>query len=282
MHVMRNCIDHGIEAPEVRRAAGKPEAGTIVDPRRAARQPRRHRDRGRRRGIDEQKLVRKAIERGLVDAHEARELSRREMHNLMFLPGVSTKDVADEMSGRGVGMDVVKTNIARLSGIIDVESEPGLGTRLTITLPITLAIIQALIIRAAGRTFAVPLNSVLESLRVTPERGAHHRAARGDDAARADAAAGAPREAVPARARRSRAACRTSSSWWWSGWRSIGLASSSTSCIGQEDIVIKSLGRALDDVPGIAGATELGGKKTVLVLDVAQIVEEAVGAVAAA
>ena len=85
---------------------------------------------------------------------------------------MSTKDVADEMSGRGVGMDVVKTNIARLSGIIDVESEPGQGTRLTITLPITLAIIQALIIRAAGRTFAVPLNSVLESLRVTQERGA--------------------------------------------------------------------------------------------------------------
>src|SRR5262249_28041492 len=98
----------------------------------------------------------------------APDLPRREVLNLMFLPGVTTKAVADELSGRGVGMDVVKTNISRLSGIIDVESDPGHGTRITITLPITLAIIQALVIRAAARTYAVPLNTVLESLLMTP------------------------------------------------------------------------------------------------------------------
>ena len=202
----------------------------------------------------------------------------------MFLPGLSTKDVADEMSGRGVGMDVVKTNIARLSGIIDVESEPGLGTRLTLTLPITLAIIQALIIRAAGRTFAVPLNSVLESLRVTQAdvrtierrevmslRGQTLPLARLERLFRLERA---PRsengradvEGVPFK----------------QFVVVVGLAQHRIGLLvdelhGQEDIVIKSLGRALSEVPGIAGATELGGKKTVLVLDVAQIVEEAVG-----
>ena len=277
MHVMRNCIDHGIERPETRRAAGKPEAGTI---------PIRAEQRGNHvviqieddgQGLDEDKLVKKAVERGLVGAHEARELSRRDVQNLIFLPGLSTKDVADQMSGRGVGMDVVKTNIARLSGIIDVESEPGMGTRLTLTLPITLAIIQALIIRAAGRTFAVPLNSVLESLRVTQNdvrtierrevmslRGQTLPLARLEKLFRLERSdlGGVPfKQFVVV----------------------VGLAQHRIGLLvdelhGQEDIVIKSLGRALADVPGIAGATELGGKKTVLVLDVAQIVEEAVGA----
>ncbi|HEY2747921.1 MAG TPA: chemotaxis protein CheA [Polyangia bacterium] len=277
MHVMRNCIDHGIERPEVRRAAGKPEAGTISI---RAEQRGNHvviqiEDDGQ--GLDEAKLLRKAVERGLVGDHEAREMSRRDVQNLMFLPGVSTKDVADEMSGRGVGMDVVKTNIARLSGIIDVESEPGLGTRLTLTLPITLAIIQALIIRAAGRTFAVPLNSVLESLRVTQHevrtierrevmslRGQTLPLARLEKLFRLERSdlEGVPHKQFVV---------------------VVGLAQHRIGLLvdelhGQEDIVIKSLGRALAGVPGIAGATELGGKKTVLVLDVAQIVEEAVGA----
>jgi two-component system chemotaxis sensor kinase CheA len=275
MHVMRNCIDHGIERPELRRASGKPDVGTISI---RAEQRGNHvvievEDDGA--GLDEHKLLQKAIERGAVDAEQARELSRRDVHNLMFLPGVSTKDEADELSGRGVGMDVVKTNIARLSGIIDVESEPGQGTRLTITLPITLAIIQALVIRVAGRTFAVPLNSVLESLRVSQAdvrtierrevmslRGQTLPLARLERLFRLERDAGAPlprRQFVVV----------------------VGLAQHRLGLlvdelVGQQDIVIKSLGRALASVPGIAGATELGGKKTVLVLDVAQIVEEAV------
>jgi two-component system chemotaxis sensor kinase CheA len=276
MHVMRNCIDHGIEKPEVRKAAGKPESGTISI---RAEQRGNHvvieiEDDGQ--GVDEAKLIEKAVERGILGANEARDLSRRDAQNLMFLPGLSTKDVADEVSGRGVGMDVVKTNIARLSGIIDVESEPGHGTRLTLTLPITLAIIQALIIRAAGRTFAVPLNSVLESLRVTQAevktierrevmslRGQTLPLARLEKLFRLERGdlEGVPNKQFVV---------------------VVGLAQHRIGLLvdelhGQEDIVIKSLGRALADVPGIAGATELGGKKTVLVLDVAQIVEEAVG-----
>lgn len=275
MHIIRNCIDHGIEKPAERKAAGKPDAGTISI---RAEQRGNHvivqiEDDGA--GLDEQKLVRKAVDRGVVGANEARELSRRDVHNLIFLPGLSTKDAADELSGRGVGMDVVKTNIARLSGIIDVESEAGMGTRMTLTLPITLAIIQALVIRAAGRTFAVPLNSVLESLRITQAdvktierrevmslRGQTLPLARLERLFRLDRddLEGVPNKQFVV---------------------VVGLAQHRIGLLvdellGQEDIVIKSLGRALADVPGVAGATELGGKKTVLVLDVAQIVEEAV------
>ena len=275
MHVIRNAIAHGIERTDARQRAGKSEAGLIAI---SAEQRGNHvvieiEDDGA--GIDRQGLVKSAIDRGALDPDIARELPERDVFNLLFLPGVSTKQTADEMSGRGVGMDVVKTNIARLSGIIDVASEPGVGTRFTITLPITLAIIQALIVRAAGRVYAIPLNSVLESLRVTANevmtierrevmglRGQTLPLARLERLfdLRRDASSPMPaRQFVVV----------------------VGLAQHRIGLLvdelqGQQDIVIKSLGRALAKVRGIAGATELGSRRTVLVLDVASIVEDAV------
>jgi two-component system chemotaxis sensor kinase CheA len=172
-------------------------------------------------------------------------------------------------------MDVVKTNIARLSGIIDVASEPGQGTRLTITLPITLAIIQALVIKAAGRTFAIPLNSVLESLLITHNdvstiERREVMTLRGQTLplARLERIFELDREGVNPKPHRQFVVV-------------VGLAQHRIGLlvdelVGQQDIVIKPLGKVLDGAPGIAGATELGGKKTVLVLDVAAIVEEAV------
>jgi two-component system chemotaxis sensor kinase CheA len=276
MHVIRNAIDHGIERREKRVAAGKSEAGTI---RISAEQRGNHvvievEDDGA--GLDRKRIIDKAVSIGAIERGTAAELTDRDVWNLIFLPGVSTKEVADQLSGRGVGMDVVKTNIARLSGIIDVESEPEQGTRLTITLPITLAIIKALIVRSAGRTFAIPLNSVLESLIVTPNEvstieGREVMSLRGQtlplsrldklfELSRGPDALPPPRQFVVV----------------------VGLAQHRIGlCVaalrGQHDIVIKSLGRALEGAPGIAGATELGGQRTVLVLDVAQLVEEAVG-----
>jgi two-component system chemotaxis sensor kinase CheA len=276
MHVIRNCIDHGIEPPEVRQRLGKPKSGTIAI---VAGQRGKHvvidiEDDGA--GLDEQRLVDKAIQRGSLDAGQARELSRREVFNLIFLPGVSTKEVADQVSGRGVGMDVVKTNIARLSGMIEVDSTRGRGTKMTITLPITLAIIQALVIRAAGRTYAMSLNSVLESLRVdagelfTIER----------------------REALSLRGQ-TLPLVRLERLFELERGRDapppgrqfvvvIGLAQHRVGLlvdelVGQEDIVVKPLGRALGAIPGIAGATSLGGDQVVLVLDVPALVEEALG-----
>src|SRR5690606_9970005 len=115
-------------------------------------------------GIDEEQVRRTAIERGLVSSSAARELSRREILNFIFVPGFTTTRKVSALSGRGVGMDVVKTNIARLSGLIDVRSTQGEGTTLSITLPVTLAIVRALVVEVRGRTYAVPLNSVLEIL----------------------------------------------------------------------------------------------------------------------
>jgi two-component system chemotaxis sensor kinase CheA len=274
MHVIRNCIDHGIEPAAARRAAGKPEVGTISI---TAEQRGNHvaitiEDDGQ--GLDQQKLVRRAVERGFLDPDAAPALTPMEIFNLIFLPGLSTKDVPDEISGRGVGMDVVKTNIARLSGIIDVDSTVAIGTRLTITLPITLAIIQALVIRVAGRTFAVPLNSVLEALMVTI-----------GDVRRIER-----REMVTLRGqtlplmrldRTFRLSRRGSQPERYFvvvvGMAQHRLGIMVDELLGQQDIVIKSIGRALEGIPGIAGATELGGQQTVLVLDVGALVEEALG-----
>jgi two-component system chemotaxis sensor kinase CheA len=272
MHVIRNAIDHGIEPVEERRRRGKPEVGTIWV---SAQQKGNHviievRDDGA--GFDEQRILDTALRRGLVDRLSSGELSRRELLNLVFLPGFSTRESATELSGRGVGMDVVKTNIARLSGLIDLASTRGAGTVITITLPITLAILHALIIRTAGRTYALPLNSVLESLTLEARdvrtiEGREVLTVRGQTLflARIDRVLGLGREGPPPE----RAFVVV-----------VGVAQHRLGfvvdeLVGQQDVVIKSLGRALADVPGIAGATELGGQQVVLVLDVAALVEEA-------
>ncbi len=282
MHVIRNSIDHGIEMPERRSAAGKPAAGTIAV---SAYQKGNHvvidvADDGQ--GLDQERLIKAAVARGAVSEQAAAELDRREVFNLIFLPGVSTKEKVDEISGRGVGMDVVKTNISKLSGIIDVTSERGHGTRLSITLPITLAIIQALIVRVSGYTYALPLNSVLESIIIEPAevrtieqkdvitlRGQTLPLVRLSDVFRLDQAS-ARRGVVD----------KVFVVVVGMAQHRIGLIVDDL--IGQQDIVIKPLGRALRDVAGIAGATELGGQQTVLVLDVAALVEEALAAEVAA
>jgi len=274
MHLIRNAIDHGIELPSVRAAAGKPEVGTIkVD---AFQQGNRvivtvSDDGG---GIDEDRVGQVAISRGLVSEDDVEDMTVSELRNLLFLPGMSTREQATELSGRGVGLDVVKTNIARLSGIIDVSSERGKGSQFSITLPITLAIIQALVVRASTEEYAVPLNSVLESLvidrsEVQTVEGQEIYTLRSHTLplVRLDTLFELlPPEQVPSAERIYVVV--------------IGLAQHRLGLVvdelvGEKDIVIKSLGRSLARVRGIAGATELGHQKAVLVLDVPAIVEEA-------
>ncbi|MET0592413.1 MAG: chemotaxis protein CheA, partial [Polyangiaceae bacterium] len=168
MHMIRNAIDHAIEARIERERVGKPAVGTIAL---NAFQKASHvvievEDDGK--GIDETKLVSAAVKRGLIGQEEVTELVHREVLNLVFIPGLSTKSDVGELSGRGVGMDVVKTNIGKLGGIIDIYSERGIGTKFTVTLPITLAIISALLVQVEGRTFAVPLASVQEAIWLDP------------------------------------------------------------------------------------------------------------------
>ncbi len=273
MHLIRNAIDHAIETPEVRERKGKPRAGRITL---AALQRGHHvqltvADDGS--GIDEERIREVAVSRGLATAESVKGLSRREVMNLIFVPGFSTARQVTSLSGRGVGMDVVKNNIAALSGIIDLQSERGAGTRFEITLPVTLAIIRALVVKASGRTYAVPLNSVLEILEV---RAAEIRSV-------------SAREAITLRG--ATLPLIRLSRFFAAGdqpppeplfvvvtglaQERLGLAVDEL--MGQQDIVVKPLGSLLAGVRGIAGATDLGQRTTVLVLDVGAIIEDVVG-----
>jgi two-component system chemotaxis sensor kinase CheA len=274
MHLIRNAIDHGIEDQQTRLSRGKPAAGTVAI---SAEQRGNHvvievEDDGN--GIDTQALVNRAVSRGQISEDQARDMTRHEMYELMFLPGVSTRAVADENSGRGVGMDVVKTNIARMAGIIEIDSEPGHGTRLTITLPITLAIIQALVIRAAGRTYAIPLNSVMESLmldynqiRTIERREVITLREQTLPLVRLDEIFALQRPLDQPEPKKGYVVVVALAN------NRLGLLVDDL--VGQQDIVIKSLGKTLQGIPGIAGATELGGQQTALVLDVRAVAEEA-------
>jgi len=276
MHMIRNCIDHGIETEAERTSLGKGAAGHID--LRAFQKGNRVvievEDDGR--GMDWRAIRDKAVLRGFVGEVESREMTRQEVIDLIFVPGFSTRDTATEVSGRGVGMDVVKTNIARLSGLIDVDTVPGQGSKFAITLPVTLAIIQALVIETAQQTFCIPLNSVLESIMVSD--------------AEIETVEG--HEVVSLRGKTlpilhlSRIFGLPTNYRYMDPGRIyvviVGLAQHRVGIVvdellGQQDVVIKPLGRALRGVPGIAGATELGGGRTVLLLDVSVLVEEALG-----
>lgn len=170
VHLVRNAVDHGVETVEARIAAGKPEKSLVEL---SARQEGDHilitiADDGR--GMRPEVIRNKAIEKGLITNEMANTLDENQCLELIFLPGFSTKDEISSVSGRGVGMDVVKTNIQKLNGVVNIQSEPGKGTVLTISLPLTLAILPVLILRLGDQSFAVPLSMVREILSVTPEQ----------------------------------------------------------------------------------------------------------------
>lgn len=272
MHILRNAIDHGIESPEQRVQAGKPPTG-VIDVR--AYQKGNHvvievGDDGK--GIDLDEIRSVALERGLLQADHIEDISRRDLMNMIFLPGFSTSKTVSELSGRGVGLDVVKTNIANLSGMIDLESTAGAGTRMVITLPITLAIIRALIIKVSEHLYAIPLNSVLEIFNVEAKR-----------------VRTIERHEVIELRGNTLPLLRLSDLFELKGSDQeqreglyvvvVGLAQNRLGIVvddlvGQQDIVIKSLGKMLSGVPGIAGATNLASQQTILVLDVGALIEE--------
>jgi two-component system, chemotaxis family, sensor kinase CheA len=165
-HAVRNAVDHGIESPEARRAAGKPAVGRLL--------LRAYHEGGQVNievtddggGLAVDKIRARAVERGLITAERAARMSDREVAHLIFLPGFSTADQVTNVSGRGVGMDVVKTNIEKIGGTVDISSRPGLGSTLKIKIPLTLAIIPALIVTSGGERFAIPQVNLLELVRL--------------------------------------------------------------------------------------------------------------------
>lgn len=271
MHIIRNAIDHGVESPKVRELAGKPPVGTLAL---NAYQKGNHvlievEDDGA--GMNEQLLAETAVRRGMLTKEAAAELSKEEALGLIFKPAFSTRSTITETSGRGVGMDVVKTNISRLGGIIDVQSELGTGTKLTITLPVTLAIINALLVGVGGRPYAISIASVQEAIILDPSKirvvdGREVLTLRGATLplCRLADLFGLAHLGAPGR----KQFVVVSSL----GGRRLGLIVDGL--LGQQDIVIKALGESLQHVKGFAGATDLGDQRVALVLDAPGLLEE--------
>jgi two-component system, chemotaxis family, sensor kinase CheA len=269
MHLLRNALDHGTERPELRTKQGKQARATIGL---VAKQQGNHviievRDDGS--GIDEARVREVAVDRGLVTRDQTEEMERRELLNLVFQPGFSTRRDVSELSGRGVGLDVVKTNLQRLSGMIDIDSRRGEGTTFTLTLPLTLAIIRALMVKVSGRTYAIPLNAVLEIVSVKEEtlRTIEKREVievRG--------------QTLPfirlARVFNLEEEKRTVHSVVLVGLAQQRMGLAVDELLGQQDIVTKPLSGRLRGIPGVSGATELGDRRAVLVLDIGALMEE--------
>ncbi|KUO70121.1 MAG: chemotaxis protein CheA [Desulfosporosinus sp. BRH_c37] len=269
MHLIRNSVDHGIESPEERRAAGKPELGTIkLD----AYHEGNHiaiviSDDGA--GLDLEKIRSIAVSKGLVGERE--ELSERDISNLIFLPGFSTADKVTDISGRGVGMDVVKKALNNLGGMVDITTRKGQGTTFTIRLPLTLAIIQALLVEVGGEIYAVPLSSVLETLLVNRTEiktvgGLPMVQLRGNTL-----------PLISLQEKFDLPTPETASEEVFVvvvgfGEKALGLIVDELR--GQQEVVIKSLGDFLNNLPGIAGATILGDGKVTLILDIGSLIQD--------
>ncbi len=272
VHIIRNSCDHGLETPEERRLNNKDPKGTIIL---AAEHEGNNiiitvEDDGR--GIDPEKIIAKAISKGIITQEKANELSKTEVYNLLFAPGFSTAEKVTNVSGRGVGMDVVKTNVAKLRGIINVESEVGKGTKIIIKLPLTLAIIQGLLVEIGGETIVVPLNSVIEVVRLSKEdiymvnqteciklRDHVHPLIDIDEALYGSKGNGHEKDhhfivIVGIAEKR------------------FGLKVDRL--IGQNEVVIKSLGNYLGNIDGIAGSTIMGDGKVVMIADIAELVHK--------
>jgi two-component system chemotaxis sensor kinase CheA len=266
VHLVRNSVDHGIEMPDDREQKGKKRSGTIVL---SAAQEGDHilltiEDDGA--GMDANVLRRKAIEKGVLDEDSAARLDDREAYNLIFSPGFSTKAEISDISGRGVGMDVVKTRISQLNGTIDIESELGKGTRISIKLPLTLAILPTLMVKVGVRTFALPLSSVNEIFSL--------------DTYNTNTVDGQLVIMV-----RNKAMPLYYLYKWLAGGKTqkdtdetdqvvvanvgnqrVGFVVSQV--VGQEEVVIKPLGALLHGLPGFAGATITGDGRIALILDI--------------
>jgi two-component system chemotaxis sensor kinase CheA len=273
MHIVRNAFDHALESAEERAAAGKPEQGHV---RLEASQRGNDvvitvTDDGR--GIDTARVRARAIERGLISADA--QLTQRELVDLVFAPGLSTRSEVTETSGRGVGMDVVRANVSALGGIASIDSTLGKGTVVALTLPITLAIIQTLVVGVGGERYAIPLNSVREVL--TPEPEALQRSGSRELLALRG-------EALPVLRLRDEFSVTTDGAAPDKPFAVIlGLGDARLALLvdrleGQRDSVIKPIQGPVRSVRGVAGATELGDQAAVLVLDVAALVSGAVGA----
>ncbi len=269
VHLIRNAIDHGIESKEERISLGKPPVGTV---KLSARHEGNNvvievEDDGR--GMNKEKIIKKAIEKGLITEEKALTLPDEKVFEFIFLPGFSTKEQVSELSGRGVGMDVVKNTIDSLNGTVSIESKHGIGTKVTIKLPLTLAIIQALLVKVNNYVYAIPISIIDSTLIISFEdikfvQNEEVIVIRGEviPIIKLWEVFGMEHEQNPH---------EMNVVVVKSGAKKYGLAVDTL--IGQEDIVIKSLGKVFSDVKIFSGGATLGDGSIALILDITNIVE---------
>lgn len=269
VHLIRNAIDHGVESPDVRESKGKRRKGTVI-------LSAEHEgnniaikviDDGK--GIDPEMIKEKAVSKGFISREKVKELSRQEAYNLIFHPGFSTAEVVTNVSGRGVGMDVVKTNVAKLRGTISVESEVGKGTTMILRLPLTLAIISGMIVKAHGQTFVIPLHSVIEVLRVSVS---DIETINGKEVVHL-------RDSILPIISLDELISNNGNGHNDSGWQyivEVGIAEKRfgikvDQLVGQQEVVIKSLGDYLGKIDGIAGSSIMGDGTVIIILDINEL-----------
>jgi two-component system chemotaxis sensor kinase CheA len=270
LHLIRNALDHGLESPEERRKVGKPEAGRVTI---AAFYQGHHvhlvvEDDGR--GIDVSEVADRAIALGLVTAEAAAGLAASDILNFIYRPGFSTRQQVSPLSGRGIGMDVVRQAIEILKGTVELETAPGRGTRFLIRLPLTLAILRSILVESAGKVFAAPLSEVLEIIQLRPEearsilgRGVMLVRGRGVPLVRLDEILGLPQSAPVAR--------RQFVLSIGEAERRAGLMVDNL--LGEHELVVKPIEDPLPRSAAIAGASVLGDGRVVLILNLGALVE---------
>ena len=273
VHIIRNSIDHGIELPDDRVSHGKDPEGVV---RISAYQEGNSivieiNDDGR--GIDVEKVKRKAIERGIITEEDSRRMTDAEAVNIIFLPGFSTADKVTDVSGRGVGMDVVRTNISKINGSVEVTTQKGSGSTFTIRLPLTIAIIQALMVTIHPETYAIPLASVVETVKITEK---DIKTISGSEVLNLR------QQVLPLIRLRDEFKVPQEETGGAPAGSYVVVVQIGTKNLGlvvdrlpyQEEVVIKSMGPLLAGIRGLAGATITGDGKVVIILDVGEILQD--------
>ena len=272
VHLLRNSLDHGIESPAERRASGKPETGTLrlSAARERSRIVIRVEDDGR--GIQREKVLAKAMSAGLVTIDEARAMSNDDVARLITRPGFSTAETVTDVSGRGVGLDVVATRVRSLGGMLEIASEPGHGTSMTLQLPQTLAIVRALLVRQSGETYALPLTHVGETVQLLPEE---------IGAVKGRPVAYLRDEVIPLHSLRTllrtngtREGEKRAAVILEVGEQRVGLEVDAL--LGQHEIVVKAFDATADTLHLFSGATILADGRPALILDAGSLLGAAV------
>ena len=272
VHMIRNSCDHGIESKEIRLKNNKPAEGqiTLDADQEGNAIVLKISDDGK--GMDPEFIKNKAIEKDVITPEQASQLTRHEVLQLIFQPGFSTAEKVSAVSGRGVGMDVVRTNILNLKGMIEIESEMGVGSTFIIKLPLTLAIIQGVLVRLHNESYAIPLSSVVEVVSIAPDsiysiNGREMIRIRKEDVwplIRLDVALNSKLQSKDL----------TDKYVVVVGIGSTKVGLVVDELLGQQEIVIKSIGEYLGNIKGIAGSTILGDGKVIMIIDIAELIKQ--------